>query len=109
MSKAIILLQAKYDWAKSKWWNVLFLTFAGVFSLLTFKTLLDIFALIACTSLIFAFFMTKENTIRKVALVSYCASICNTLSKFFVVALIADITALISVIISLKRYSKKTE
>ena len=109
MSKVIILLQGKYRWAESKLWNVFFVAFAAVFSALTFKVWMDIFALMACTLSILAFFMTKENNIRKVALLAYCAFACNSISKMYVVALIADITALISCVIALIRYRKESE
>ncbi len=108
MSKIIISLQDKHKWADSKLWNVFFVAFAAVFSLLTFKVWMDIFALIACTLSILAFFMTDENNIRKVALIAYCAFACNSISKLYVVALIADITALISCIIALIRYKRET-
>ena len=107
MSKIIILLQSKYRWAESKLWNIFFVVFAAVFSVLTFKVWMDIFALIACTLSILAFFMTKENNIRKVALLAYCAFACNSISKLYIVALIADITALISCIIALMRYKNE--
>ena len=107
MSKIIILSQSKYRWAESKLWNIFFVAFAAVFSVLTFKVWMDIFALIACTLSILAFFMTKENNIRKVALLAYCAFACNSISKLYVVALIADITALISCIIALIRYKNE--
>lgn len=107
MSKIIILLQTKYRWAESKLWNIFFVAFAAVFSVLTFKVWMDIFALMACTLSILAFFMTKENNIRKVALFAYCAFACNSISKLYVVALIADITALISCIIALIRYKNE--
>lgn len=107
MSKIIILLQNKYRWAESKFWNIFFVVFAAVFSALTFKVWMDIFALMACTLSILAFFMTKENNIRKVALLAYCAFACNSISKLYVVALIADITALISCIIALIRYKNE--
>jgi hypothetical protein len=107
MSKIIILLQSKYRWAESKLWNIFFVVFAAVFSALTFKVWMDIFALMACTLSILAFFMTKENNIRKVALLAYCAFACNSISKLYIVALIADITALISCIIALMRYKNE--
>lgn len=107
MSKIIILLKEKHNWAKSKYWNVIFLVIAAIYSLFTFKIWSDIFALLACMSSILAFFMVKENTIRKVSLISYCAFACNSISKFYIVALIADITALISIIYSLIRYRKE--
>ena len=107
MSKIIILMQGKYRWAESKLWNIFFVAFAAAFSVLTFKGLLDIFALVACTLSILAFFMEKENNIRKVALFAYCAFACNSISKLYIVALIADITALISCVMGLIRYKNK--
>ena len=107
MSKIIILMQGKYRWAESKLWNIFFVAFAAVFSICTFKVWMDVFAVAACTLSILAFFMTKENNIRKVALLAYCAFACNSISKLYVVALIADITALISCIIALIRYSRE--
>ena len=110
MSKAIILLGLRYAWAKSRCWNVFFLVFAGGFSVFTFQDWRDCFAIMACVSSVLAYFMTKENNIRKVALLSFVAFACNSISKLYIVALIADITALASCIISLIRYRvKKTE
>lgn len=107
MSKIIILLQGKYRWADSKLWNIFFVVFAAIFSICTFKVWMDVFALTACTLSILAFFMKDENGIRKVALLAYCAFACNSISKLYMVALIADITALISCIIALCRYKEQ--
>ena len=107
MSKVIILLQGKYRWAESKLWNIFFVVFAAIFSICTFKVWMDVFALTACTLSILAFFMKDENGIRKVALLAYCAFACNSISKLYMVALIADITALISCIIALCRYKEQ--
>ena len=109
MSKTIALLRDKHAWAKSKLWNVFFLGVAAVFSLCAFKIWKDIFALLACTSAVLAFFMEDENKIRKISLFTYSMFVCNSLSKGYVVAFIADITALISVIVSLIRYGKKSK
>jgi hypothetical protein len=106
MSKIIILLQYKHNWAKSIFWNYFFLVFAGVFSLLTFKTWKDIFIIISCVTNILAFFMTKESNIRKIALVAYCFAFLNSISKLYYVALIADVTALLSIVVALIRYRK---
>ena len=108
MSKIIVLLREKHRWAESMLWNVFFVAFACVFAISTYKVWMDLFAVAACTLSILAFFMKKENGIRKVALFSYCAFACNSTSKGYVVALIADITALASCIIALIRY-RKTE
>ncbi|MBO5480810.1 MAG: YgjV family protein [Clostridia bacterium] len=107
MSNIIFLLRGKYRWADSKWWLVFFLAVAGGFSLFTFKVWNDVFAFMASLSTTVAFFMLKENNIRKISLFSYCMFVCNSISKLYLVALIADITAIISVVTSLIRYSQK--
>lgn len=104
MSKIIVLLREKHRWAESMGWNVFFMAFAAVFSMLTFRVWMDVFAVVACTLSILAFFMKDENGIRKVALFAYCAFMCNSISKMYVVALVADITAFASCIIALIRY-----
>jgi hypothetical protein len=71
--------------------------------------MMDIFAFVASMLSVSAYFMKKENDIRKLFLFAYCAYICNSISKLYVVALIADVTALISVIVSLIRYRKKDQ
>ena len=109
VSKIIILLGSKHRWADSKWWSICFLAFAGTYSVLTFKGWLDIFAFVASMLSVSAYFIKKENNMRKVFLFSYCAYICNSISKLYVVALIADVTALISVIVSLIRYRNQTK
>ncbi len=106
MSKTIVLLREKHRWAESMAWNVFFVVFACGFAICTYQVWMDLFAVAACTLSILAFFMKKENGIRKVALFSYCAFFCNSLSKGYIVALIADVTALASCIISLIRYRK---
>ena len=108
MSKVVVLLREKHRWAESKLWNIFFVAFAGVFAICTFQVWMDVFAVAACTLSIMAFFMKDENGIRKVALLAYCAFMCNSISKGYVVALIADVTALISCIVSLIRYRKSS-
>ena len=109
MSKIIVLLREKHRWAESLLWNVFFIAFAGIFAVCTYKDWKDIFAITACTLSILAFFMKDENGIRKVALFAYCAFACNSISKLYVVALIADITALASCIIALIRYKNMAQ
>ena len=53
--------------------------------------------------------MTKETLIRKISLFTYIAYMCNSISKFYVVALIADVTTFFSVIIAMYRYREKPE
>ena len=109
MSNTVFLFREKYRWANSNLWLVFFLCVGGVFSAFTFRTWVDIFPLLASLTTTVAFFMIKENNIRKISLLSYSLFACNNSIKFYIIALIADITALISVITSLIRYSKKEE
>ena len=104
LSNIVFIFRGKYSWADSKWWLALFIAVAGTYSLLTFKTYLDVFALIACVFSMIAFFMKKEKNIRIISLCSFAMFICNSVSKGYIVALIADITAVASIIISLYRY-----
>ena len=107
MSKIVILLQNKYRWANGYGWNIFFVLFAVGFSLCTFKVWMDIFAIIACSLSILAYFMKDENNIRRIAFLSFCAFACNSISKLYIVALVADITALISCLSALIRYKKQ--
>jgi hypothetical protein len=109
MSKIVILLRERYRWAGSKAWNIFFVAFAAAFSVCTFRVWMDVFAVLACVLSILAYFMKDENGIRKVALLAYCAFMCNSISKLYVVALIADVTAFASCIIALIRYKKETK
>ena len=106
MAKNIVLLREKHCWAKSQWWNIFFVAFATIFAIYTYRVWMDVFAIAACTLSILAFFMKEENGIRKVALLAYCAFACNSISKLYIVALIADITAIASCIIALIRYKE---
>lgn len=107
LSNIVYIYRGKYRWADSKWWLVLFLVIAGVFSVCTFRMWNDIFPMFACLSSMIAFFMIKEENIRKISLFTFSMFCCNSISKLYVVALIADITALASVVISLYRYRNK--
>jgi hypothetical protein len=51
--------------------------------------------------------MKKEENIRKISLCTFAMFMCNNISKGYIVALIADITATISIIVALIRYRKK--
>ncbi len=106
LSNIIFIFRTRYRWANSRLWLLLFLVIAGVYSILTFKVWNDVFPLIACLLSMFAFFMIKEENISKISFFTYIMFVCNSISKVYVVALIADITALTSVLISLYRYRK---
>ena len=109
MSNIIFMMRGKYRWADSKLWLILFLVVGGAFALVTFKTWKDIFAILASILSITAFFMLKERNIRILSLFTYLMFVCNSVSKGYAVALIADITALMSVVIALIRFKKKRE
>ena len=106
MSNIIFLFRENHRWANSKLWLLLFLAVATVFSIYTYQTWKDIFALCGALFSMIAFFMIKEKNIRIISFFTYISFMCNNVSKVYVVALIADITALASLVIALKRYKK---
>lgn len=107
VSNFVFLFRGKHRWADSKLWLILFVAIAVGWSVFTFNGWRDIFPLLGCASSISAFFMMKEKNIRKISLFTYSMYLCNSLSKLYIVALVADITALASVVIALIRYAKK--
>lgn len=109
ISNIIFVLREKHKWADSKLWLILFLTVGGIYALITFKVWKDIFALLASIFSIIAFFMLKEKNIRIISLFTYIMFVGNSISKGYIVALIADITALISVIVALVRFNDKEQ
>ena len=109
LSNVIFIFRAKHRWANSRLWLVLFLLIAGGYSVLTFKVWNDVFPLVACLLSMFAFFMIKEVNISRISFFTYIMFMCNSISKLYIVALIADVTALTSVLISLYRYKRAAE
>lgn len=106
LQKIVFIFREKHAWAKSKWWLIVFLALSVTFSTLTFKTWRDIFPFTTSILAAVAFFMIDENLIRKISISVYVLSICNSVSKLYWIALIADVTALISIIVALVRYQK---
>ena len=106
LSNVIFLFRGKYRWADSKLWLALFLCIAASIAIITFKDWRDVFPMIACLTSTTAFFMMKEQRIRLISIVTYTFFMCNSISKLYIVALIADVTALLSAIISFIRYAK---
>jgi hypothetical protein len=107
MSNIVFLMREKYRWADNKLWLFLFLGVGATYSAFTFKSYLDIFPLCGCTSSMTAFFMKKEENIRKISFLTFIFFMCNSISKDYIIALIADITAVTSIVIALIRYRKK--
>lgn len=108
LSNLIFIFRGKYRWASSKLWLIFFLAVAGSISAFTFKAWNDIFPLLGALASIFAFFMIKEQNIRLVSLVTYAMFMCNSISKLYIVALIADVTAFLSALIAFIRFARQT-
>ena len=106
LSNIIFIFRGKYRWADSKLWLALFLCIAGALAIVTFKDWRDVFPMIACLTSTVAFFMMKEQHIRLISIATYMFFMCNSISKLYVVALIADVTALMSAVIAFIRYAK---
>lgn len=106
LSNIIYIYRTKYRWASSRLWLLLFLAIAGVYSGLTFRAWNDVFPMVACLLSMLAFFMIQEVNISRISFFTYIMFMCNSISKLYIVALIADVTALTSVLLSLYRHKK---
>ena len=105
----VFMLREKHKWANSKAWLYIFLFVSVAASLFTFRVWKDIFPAAASLFSIIAYYMIDENKLRKISLITFTLWVANSVSKLYYVAAIADITALISLLISLYRYKKPKE
>lgn len=106
LRNVVFIFRGKHAWADSYLWLGLFLCISGASSF-GFVSWIDIFGLLAGLSSTIAFFMKEEKYIRSISLVTFIMYMINSVTHAYWVALVADTTAFISVIIAIVRYSKK--
>ena len=106
MRNVVFMLREKHTWAKSRAWLYAFLTISITVSIFTFRVWQDIFPTLASLFSIVAYYMIDENRLRKISLITFSLWIANSVSKGYVVAAVADITAMMSLLVSLYRYRK---
>ena len=105
VSQYLIFMQrGKKKWADSYFWLIGFLTFQIVFGIATFKVWQDAFALCAGIFGTIAYFVMDRKTYRLLSFISIVSWLLNSITKFYLVALLNDAFATISIIIAIIRF-----
>lgn len=105
MINIIIFLQRdKYKWASSKWLLYLFVALQLTLGILSFKAWHDVFAIVGGVLTTLSYFVLSKKTYRFINVFNMSSWVANSISKMYVIALINDSFALISVIVSIFRF-----
>lgn len=107
ISIQIFSLRKDHKWAKSPIWIVLFLAVQMFTSIYTFGEWKDIFSILAGILCVFAYCQIDLKKFRFISIFYCLAWVLNSATKIYVLALICDVTSLISVLISFYRYDIK--
>ena len=94
----------KRAWANNKFWLYLFMAIQLIIGVITFKKWFDVFAVIAGVSGTIAYFVTDKRVYRYISLVSMTTWILNGVFKFYLLALLHDTFATVSIIIAIIRF-----
>ena len=104
---AVFSRQNKWKWATSPTTIAIFMVAITCFSLLTFKTWVDVFPLLAGIFVVIANSRKSEKRLRQFA-VFWCLSwLFNSILKMYPVALVNDLFCTISTIVALIRCREK--
>ena len=100
----VFMQREKHKWANSIFWLFFFSAVMLTCSILTFKgDWRNIFPLMGNLLTAISFYMLNQKVLRAINIGTYLCWMGNSISKFYIVALISDTTTLLSVIISLIR------
>lgn len=104
----IFMQRQKHKWANSILWLFFFIALMLTCSILTFKNdWRNIFPLLGNLLTAISFFMLNEKILRVINIGTYLCWMGNSISKFYIVALISDTLTFISVIVSIIRFNKE--
>ncbi len=104
--QALVFLQrGKYKWADSKFWLIFFLAVQVVASFFTWNGPLSLFSIVAGMLSTIAYFVMDEKLYRWFFLALILLWIGNGIAYGYVIALIHDIFASVSIIIAIIRYN----
>lgn len=100
----VFMQREKHKWANSIFWLFFFAAVMLACSILTFKNdWRNIFPLMGNLLTAISFYMLNQKVLRIINIGTYLCWMGNSISKFYIVALISDTATLLSVIISLLR------
>ncbi len=100
----VFLFRDRAAWAKSRVWLFVFLGAIVLSSVLTFRDWRDVFPMFAGVFIVLSNYMLDETKLRIFALCSLICWVANGALKGYYVALISDLSSLISNVVSLYRY-----
>ena len=100
----VFLFRDRAAWAKSRVWLFVFLGAIVLSSVLTFRDWRDVFPMFAGVFIVLSNYMLDEKKLRIFAFFSLFCWVSNGILKGYYVALISDLSSLISNIVSLYRY-----
>ena len=105
---AVFAQKQRWPWVTGPWLIALFIALISGFSLITFRTWMDIFPLMAGVFAVIANSRTTEKRLRQIA-VLWCVSwLMNSILKMYPIALACDLLCTVSTIVALVRYGRKT-
>ena len=105
MINIIIFLQRdKYKWASSRWLLYIFIALQLTLGIISFKYWHDIFAICGGVLTTLSYFVLNKKTYRFINVFNMSCWVSNSISKMYVMALINDSFALVSVIVSIFRF-----
>lgn len=94
----------KYKWASSKYLFIAIASLQLTLGILTFKNWHDSFAIIGGVFATLCYFVASKKTYRILSAFNMSSWVLNSISKMYIIALINDSFALISVIVSIFRF-----
>ena len=100
----VFLQREKYKWANSKLWLYFFVIIQIVIGALTFSKWHDIFAILAGVSSTVAYFVLNKKLYRFISLFSMSSWVLNSVFKWYIIALLHDSFATVSVLVSIVRF-----
>ena len=96
--------RGKHAWAEKGWWLYFFLTLQLTLGILTFKIWHDVFAIVGGLLTTLSYFVLNKRTYRFISFFNMSSWVCNGAFKGYVLTLINDSLAVLSVLVSIVRF-----
>lgn len=106
---AVFTKKDKWPWATKPLTVAAFALIVALFSLLSYRTWTDIFPLLAGVFTVLSGSRENEKNLRILALFYCVLWTCNSIAKFYPVALANDLFCTVSTIVALVRFRQKKE
>ena len=101
----VFRLRSTHKWANSIFWLFFFIAIQLTTSLISFKTVYDIFPIVGGVLCTISYFVMKEKHYRYIAFFACTCWLLNSVTKGYLLASINDAASVISVVVAIIRYS----